>query len=370
MVKRVSAMILYESRLWIEDIDKVIDVLPELDKMAGKSVLITGAAGLIGSAFTDLLIRYNETHPTPVHIFAAGRRREKMIRRFGRFCDAPYFDHVQYDALKSDNELPVFADYIIHGAGNAHPDVIMREPVETMLDSFTGMLCLLRYAKEHGTRRVLYISSSEIYGRRDGNGPCREDEYGYIDLQVPRSSYSVSKRAAETLCASYAAEYGVDVVTVRPGHIYGPTASPADSRVSSAWAYAAARGEDIVMKSDGGQLRSYCYCLDCASAMIKVLLHGENGCAYNISCPRSVITIRRMAELFAETGNVRLIREKASETEKRGFNPMQNSSLDSTKLEKLGWEGCFDVRKGVEHTVRILEEVLLNDGSRADLKMF
>ena len=113
----------------------------------------------------------------------------------------------------------------------------------------------------------------------------------------PRNSYSISKCAAETLCASYYDEYGVDSVIIRPGHIYGPTAQETDNRVSSAWAYCVARGKDIVMKSDGSQIRSYCYCLDSASAILKVMLKGSPVKAYNISNPTSIISIKQMAEV-------------------------------------------------------------------------
>lgn len=108
-----------------------------------------------------------------------------------------------------------------------------------------GLKYLLDCAKNSGAKRILYISSSEVYGRKEGNLPYKTDEYGYIDLLNARNSYSVGKRAAETLCASYLSEYGVESVIIRSDHIYGPTAVKYDNRVSSAWAYAGARGEDI-----------------------------------------------------------------------------------------------------------------------------
>ena len=347
---------IYDSKQWFSDVDRVFPVLPELDRLAGESVMITGAAGLICSAVTDILIRYNETHAAPVRILAAGRWEKEMTDRFGLYAGKPYFTYVPYDASKSDNALDVDADFVIHGASNAFPGLITTQPVETMLSNFTGLYQLLRYAKAHRTKRVLYISSSEVYGKKESAAPFREGEYGFIDLLNPRNSYSVGKRAAETLCASFAAEYGVESVIVRPGHIYGPTASPFDNRVSSAFAYAAARGEDIVMKSDGAQLRSYCHCLDCASAILKVLLSGENMHAYNISNPDSIVTIRQMAEILAAAGGVRLVRETATAEEQKGFNPMLNSSLDSRGLETLGWRGCFDAAAGLRETVEILRE--------------
>ena len=347
---------LYDSELWINDIDRVIETLPELDELRGKSVMITGAAGLVCTSVVDILFRYNDTHDEKITILAAGRWPEEMYVRFNDMVNRDDFVFVEYDASKADNILTVHADYIIHGASNASPNMIIKEPVETMLSNFLGMKFLLDYSKEQGTKRILYISSIEVYGEKEGSEPYREGQYGYIDLLKARNSYSVSKRAAETLCASYADEYGMESVIVRPGHIYGPTASPYDNRVASAWSYAVARGEDIVMKSDGAQIRSYCYCLDTASAILKVLLKGENVHAYNISNPDSIISIREMAEILARSAHVDLKMELPTEEEKKGFNPMSNSSLVSDELQKLGWKGLFDAESGFSHTVRILKE--------------
>lgn len=350
-------MSIYDSPLWTADMDKIIAALPELEALSGRAVLITGCTGLIGSALTDSLIRWNETHNRKIRIFAAGRDTRKVEARFQSYTHADWFRAVPYDASAADNAFDFSCDYVVHAASNAFPGLIVKEPVETMLSNFLGLKGLLDYAKERHVKRVLYVSSSEVYGRKDGSQPYRETDCGYVEALNPRSAYSVGKRAAETLCAAYAAEYGTDSVIVRPGHIYGPTASPYDNRVSSAWAYAAARGEPIVMKSDGAQIRSYCYCLDCASAMIKVLLHGETVRAYNISNPDSIITIRQMAELIAKAAGVALRVELPTEAERKAFNPMSNSSLDSESLLKLGWQGLFDAERGFSHTVEILKEL-------------
>ena len=345
------------SKLWISDIDRVISYLPELDELAGKSVLITGVCGLICSSVVDLFLRYNETHQKAIQILAAARSEEKTAKRFGEYLQKEYMNYVPYDAEKECISIDGPVDYIIHGASNASPNKIMAEPVETMVSNFTGLLTLLKFAKTAGTKRILFISSSEVYGKKTDSRSFREDEYGYINLLEPRNSYSIGKRAAETLCASFAREYEMDVTIVRPGHIYGPTALKDDNRVSSAWAFSAARGEDIVMKSDGAQIRSYCYCLDCASAIIKVLMKGNNSAAYNISNPNSIASIRGIAEMLAASAGVKVFFEKATEKEKSGFNPMSNSSLDSTALQALGWNGLFDAPTGIEHTVKIIQEI-------------
>lgn len=349
-------MSIYDSKLWLKDIDRTLQELPELKALAGQSILITGAGGLICSAVADLLIRYNETHGRPITLYAAARSKEKILERFAQFAERDYFHFVPYDASAEPDCFPEEIDYVIHGAGNASPDRIAREPVETMVSNFIGLRNLLEYGRNAGCKRVLFISSSEVYGRKEGISPYREDEYGYIDLLNPRNSYSIGKCAAETLCASYSAEYRLESVIVRPGHIYGPTAGKRDIRVSSAWAYDAAAGRDLVMKSDGSQIRSYCYCTDCAAAILTVLLKGEPGHAYNISNPDSVVSIKEMGKILASTAGVVLRAELPSEAEQKAFNPMTNSSLDSSSLQQLGWKGCFDAETGFAHTVLILRE--------------
>lgn len=355
-------MSIYDSKLWIEDLDRVIGTLPELAQLNKKSVMITGISGQICSAVADIFIRYNEAYDGEIVIFAAGRSEQKIQSRFAEFVHRPYFRFVQYDANRDYFDLPVTTDYIIHGASNSSPDMIVKEPVETMTSNIVGLLALLNYANRRGKPKVLYVSSSEVYGKKEGNEPFRENQYGFVDLLDPRNSYSVAKRAAETLCVSYTDEYKVETIIVRPGHIYGPTAGELDRHVSSVWSYAAARAETIVMKSDGSQLRSYCYSADAASALIKVLLNGRNKCAYNISNPASIISIRQMAEILSKKSGSELKIVPPSDTEKNGFNPMSNSSLEGTSLQQLGWKGCFDAETGFSHTIEILKETRINLG--------
>ena len=354
----VKIMNIYDSKIWIEDINTVLAALPELSRLEGKRILITGVTGLICSALVDIIIEYNESNEGKIQLYALGRNEKKIRNRFGCFFSKDYFNFVPYDSTVTDNQFPDYVDFIVHGAANSSPKKIINEPVETMLGNFLGVKYLLDYARNKRVKRLLYISSSEVYGKKERVGAAKENDYGFIDILVPRNSYSVGKKAAETLCISYTNEYDIDTVIVRPGHIYGPTANKADDHVSSAWAYDAANGRDIVMKSDGSQIRSYVYCLDCASAIVKVLLDGAKGKAYNISNPESIISIKEMAELLSNSTGVKLKLEVPDIKEKSGFNPMSNSSLDSSNLIELGWSGCFNAEIGFEHTTKILKEIL------------
>lgn len=341
------------TQLYLDDLKKVQKAVPNLDKLAGSSVLITGAGGMICSAMVDFLLSLNETQDMEIQIYVAARNKQKICERFGTYADDENFHYVFYDATKP-LEMTAEFDYMIHGASNANPAAYVKQPVETMLANFVGIQNILEYAAKCHARRVLYVSSSEVYGKKQDNDPYKEDDYEFVDILNARACYPSSKRASETMCAAYEKEYGVESVIVRPGHIYGPTMTKADNRASSQFPRDVLEGHDIIMKSMGTQLRSYCYVLDCVSAVFTVLLNGESGNAYNISNPNSIATIREIAEAFAEAGGKKVVFELPTDAEKQGYNLMDNSSLTSKKLEALGWKGMFDLKTGVAHTLKCL----------------
>ena len=170
----------------------------------------------------------------------------------------------------------------------------------------------------------------------------------------------MGKRAAETLCASYAAEYGVESVIVRPGHIYGPTASPHDNRVSSAWAYAASRGENIVMKSDGSSQRAYTYVSDAVAGMFYVLLKG-NEQAYNVADSNNIISIRQLAEAFIASSpekHLKLVIDIPEDTAGM-YNPAKFIGLDDSKIKALGWTPKVDISEGTRRMIKSMEQTAL-----------
>ncbi len=341
-------MIRYTEAYW-RDVDAALACVPNLAALRGKTVFLTGGTGLIGSAVVDLLVRFNRTQDGQVRILLGGRSRARMTARFSDATEGADFFFVPYDATDPDAEVPA-ADFIIHAASPADPAVLIAQPVETILSNVLGLQRLLEAARG----RVLYVSSSEVYGNRpddESERPYREEDYGFVDILDPRSAYPCAKRLAETLCVSYGHEHGLDAVMVRPGHIYGPSITETDSRASAQFTRNAAAGEDIVMKSAGTQLRSYCYVLDCASAMLTVLLGGATGQAYNISNRDSVVTIRNVADALAAAAGVQVVFEEASAQEKAGYNRMTNSSLDAGNLESLGWRAIFGLREGTERTL-------------------
>lgn len=347
-------MIKYDKQYW-KDAERVISHIPCIEKLYRKKILITGATGMICSAVTEILLHLNKTRKADIKIILAGRSEERIKKRFYAFEPEKDYSFLYFDATDKF-EFNNTVDYIIHGASNANPAIYTIQPVETMLANLIGLNSLLKYTSENSVSRMLYISSSEVYGNLENdNNAFAEDSYGMIDILNPRNCYPNAKRTAETLCISYNQEYHTDTVIVRPGHIYGPTITDTDSRASAQFTRNAMNGENIVMKSAGLQLRSYCYTLDCASAILTVLLAGVSGNAYNISNPDSVVTIRDVALALAKYAGTEVVFENPDDTEKKGYNLMTNSSLQSAKLESLGWSAEFSLDEGIARTVDLLK---------------
>lgn len=344
----------WNSATYLTDLETFIAEI-DLSALQGKKVLITGATGLICSAIVDLLLYYNEKYHSDISIYAAARSVEKILKRFPH-KETSGLIAVKYDATKPIS-FSFSVDYIIHGASNASPEKYVSEPIDTILANIFGVNELLSYGKKCNLTKFVYISSSEVYGKLAQSEPISESTYGSVDFLSPRASYPTGKQAAETLCIAYANQHGMDVSIVRPGHIYGPTAQVSDNRISSSFVYQAASGMNLVLKSAGTQIRSYCHCLDCASAILTVLLKGQNKEAYNISNPHSILPIREMAQLIADHAGVLLLLEQPSDANRAIFNPMDNSSLSSTKLEALGWRGLMDADTGFCHTLATLKEI-------------
>lgn len=321
-----------------EDLLKIASLDLPWNKLSGSNILVTGATGLIGGCLVEaLMINPSKDY----NVFASGRNEKRARHRFSIFANDPAFHFVKYDVLQSlDSEVNF--DFIIHAASNASPNFFAAKPVEVIKSNIQGLCNLMEYGLNHGMKRMLYISSGEVYGEGDGR-IFSEDYSGYVNCTSPRSCYPSSKRAAETLCVSYAQEYNTDVVIARPCHTYGPHFTETDNRVYAQFIRNILKDEDIVMKSTGSQFRSWCYVVDCVSALLYILLKGENGEAYNIADGNSNISIKELAEMIAEIGGKKVVMDFPSDVEKAGFNVVTKSIFSTEKLERLGWkvEGCM-----------------------------
>ena len=335
-----------------DDIKKVADISFPWNRLTGCNILVTGATGLIGSCLIEVLMSRSRID---YNVYAAGRNEQRAKERFSLFCDNPHFHFLKYDVmLPMDNDIEFH--YIVHAASNASPSSFVSYPVETMKANILGVMHLLEYGKEHSLRRFLYISSGEVYG--EGDGRAFSEEYsGYVDCTLSRSCYPSSKRASETLCVAYGKEYGVDIVIARPCHTYGPGFTETDNRVYAQFIRNVLSGDDIVMKSDGSQFRSWCYVVDCVSALLHILFYGQSSNAYNIADKTSAISIKDLALMIAGIANKHVIIEVPNAKESAGYNIVRKSIFSTKKIEALGWSIEGSMLDKMASTIQARQEI-------------
>lgn len=337
-----------------QDILQIFQEKLPWNKLSCCNILVTGATGLIGGCLVEVLMMNPQKDYC---VYASGRSKKRALARFKGFANDDSFHFIQYDVLDNFEGHQNF-DYIIHAASNASPNFFAKSPVEVIKSNIYGVANLIEYGLQHGMKRFLYVSSGEVYGEGDGR-VFTEDYSGYVNCATPRACYPASKRAAETLCVSYAAEYCADVVIARPCHVYGPYFSEQDNRVYAQFIRNVINDDDIVMKSTGEQFRSWCYVVDCVSGLFHVLLKGERGEAYNIADVKSNISIRELAETIAEIGGKKVIIDVPDEDEKKGYNIVTRSVFDTQKLEGLGWYPHNIIKQGLDKTISELKRNVL-----------
>lgn len=336
--------------MYLRDVDRAIQALPDVQKLRSARILITGATGLVGAFLTDCLLALSDQNALDLRLYALCRNAARAKERFGERVNAIAADVSEATALPE-------CDYIIHAASNAHPKAFSADPVGTMLANILGVRNLLEHLRAQGHGRLLFVSTGEIYGDnpaiRDG---FSETDFGKIDSMNPRACYPESKRAAETLCASYLSQYRVDSVVARLCYVYGPTITNENSRADAQFLRNALSKKDIIMKSAGAQVRSYCYVADAARALIAILSGGESGSAYNVANRAAVRSIREYAEALAKVAGVQVKFETPEDAEKRGYSTVSRAVQKPDRLEALGWKPLFSFEEGIEHTFRIIEE--------------
>ena len=337
-------------------LDRVLVRVPSLRPLTGSSVLVTGSTGLIGSAIVALLVRAAELSCPGLTVYAAGRSLDRLEDLYGDQIKAGLVKAVQYhaeDGIRGD----IAADYIIHAASNAHPAAFAKDPVGTIDANVNGLKRLLEHARSVEAKRTVYVSSGEVYGEVSGPSLVFDEDLagkGFVSLRSPRSAYPEAKRMSEVLCVSAAAQFGQDIVVVRPSHTYGPNQTSSDSRAHAAFLHSAATGRDIVLKSAGAQVRSYTFVADAASGIVTCMVAGESGEAYNIANPLATCSIAEFAAMCAKSGGVSVLRE-GSDSSLPG-SPISRQVLNASKLESLGWSGCYGCEEGIALSIRALRQ--------------
>lgn len=323
------------------------------EKLKNSKVLITGASGMIGGSMARVLTVVKEKHRMDMEIYALVRNPHRL----------PEDIRDKVSVIKHDVTQPLETgeafDYIIHAASPASPLIMKDDPVGTIAANTLGAFYTLELARKSKAKGYLFISSREIYGQPYGDQKeFKEDTYGFVDPLSPRSCYPEGKKAAETMCASFKAQYGLNVKIARLAHTYGPGMSVDDGRVQADFLRDVINHRNILLKSEGKPVRTYTYVSDAVSAIFYILFNsGEM--VYNISSRESTVSIRQLAETLAEAypeRNLKLVFDIPKENVNTGTAPFTLGILNSERLQKLGWKPAYSLKEGLMRTVEYLEQ--------------
>lgn len=350
-------MKLYKNELYREDIAYVAQLVLPWEKLKDKSIMISGATGLIGSFLVDVLMYKNRVNKLNCRIYALGRNEKRAKERFAYCYSDELFYFIPYDINQplNRNDLEI-VDYILHLASNTHPMAYSTDPIGTIMTNIIGTQNMLEFAVTHQATRCAFASSNEIYGENRGDDEKFAEEYcGYINSNTLRAGYPESKRCGEALCQAYIRQKNLDIVIPRLTRSYGPTLLESDTKALSQFLKRGIQGEDIVLKSQGTQYYSYTYVSDAVSGLLTVLLLGECGEAYNIADDASDVMLKNLAAIIAEYAGTKLVFEIPDEIEAAGYSKATKARLESTKLQNLGWKARYDISTGIKRTMQILK---------------
>lgn len=341
------------NRVLEDDLKTIIAEDLSWEKLKNKTVMITGASGMVGSYMLYVLLMLNDEKHYGIKVDAVMRNVNKLPEEIRNREDV---NVVVADVTKDIPDVGDI-DYIIHAASPASPLVMQNQPVETIAANTIGTFKTLELAKEKNAEGYLFISSREIYGQPDeGQEFFYENTYGFVDQLNPRSCYSEGKKAAETMCVCFHEEYGLNTKIARLAHTYGPGMSIYDGRVQADFLKNVYHNEDIVLKSEGTAVRTYTYIADAIAGMYRILLDSED-IVYNIGNEAGKVSIRDLAEIlvsiYPERG-LKLVFD-IPEGGTKGTAPYTLGILSSEKLRKLGWNPKYSVKDGFKRTLEYLE---------------
>ena len=338
----------------------------DMEKLRNKTVLITGASGMIGSYIAYVLKKLNEVYGMNITILLNVRDEKKLK------SDLINDSHIKVitQDVKDKFNISDPIDYIIHAASPASPKIMKDLPFETNVANTIGTYNTLLLAKEKEVSGYMFISSREIYGEpMEGVSVFTEDgPLGEVNPLVPRNAYAEGKKAAENMCVAMHEEYGINTKIVRLAHTYGPGMSINDGRVQADFLNNVLHNQDIIMKSDGSSVRTYTYIADAVNAIFKVLLSSKD-IVYNIS-DDAEITIKELALVLVSLSNNSKLVMEVDDSLAKGSASFKKGILSNLKIkEELNWKPKYNVYDGFKRTIEYLKEETICDTNNMTKKL-
>ncbi|WP_449039356.1 NAD-dependent epimerase/dehydratase family protein [Parabacteroides goldsteinii] len=339
-----------------EDLKEIVSSsLIDWNRFKSKTVLITGANGMLPSYLVFTLLYLNKCKDLNINIIALVRNKERAYQKFNNINDS----HLKLLVQDVSSPIKIKEDvhFIIHAASQASPKYYSIDPVGTINANVLGTINTLQLAKDKKVESYLFFSSGEIYGKVNPElFPFKENDYGYIDLLNVRSCYCESKRMGENLCVSYNYQYDIPTKIIRIFHTFGPGMLLDDKRVFADFCSNIINNEDIILKSDGSAIRLFCYISDAIIAFLKVLLNGNNANAYNVANLDGEISILELANLLVslypeKNLHVKTAKEVEETDLKKMRSTLQKAIPDCSKIKKLGWYPTVSLKEGFKRTI-------------------
>ncbi len=321
-----------------------------------KKILITGAAGFLGSHLCDRFI--NEGY----HVIAMDNLITGDMKNIEHLFALKNFEFYHHDVSKFVH-IPGNLDYILHFASPASPIDYLKIPIQTLKVGSLGTHNLLGLAKEKKSR-ILIASTSEVYGDPLVH-PQTEDYYGNVNTIGPRGVYDEAKRFQESITMAYHTYHKVETRIVRIFNTYGPRMRLNDGRVVPAFIGQALRGEDLTVFGDGLQTRSFCYVDDLIEGIYR-LLFSEYVYPINIGNPNE-ITIKDFAEeIIKLTGTDQKVIYKPLPVN----DPLQRQPDITRAREILKWQPQINRSEGMKQTLQYFRSLSEEDLYKSEHKDF
>ncbi|MCO6484479.1 MAG: SDR family oxidoreductase [Saprospiraceae bacterium] len=310
-----------------------------------KRVLVTGAAGFLGSHLCDRFIREG------CHVIGMDNLLTGSLRNIDHLFGVEQFEFYHHDVTKFVH-VPGHLDYILHFASPASPIDYLRMPIQTLKVGSLGTHHLLGLAKEKKAR-ILIASTSEVYGDPLEH-PQKETYWGHVNPIGPRGVYDEAKRFQEAITMAYHHYHGLDTRIVRIFNTYGPRMRVDDGRALPAFFAQAIRGEGLTVFGDGSQTRSFCYVDDLVEGIYRLLL-SDYVLPVNIGNPSEISILAFAEEILRLVGNPQAyIDYKPLPVD----DPRQRQPDISLARELLGWEPKVDRVEGLAKTYAYFREVV------------
>lgn len=340
------------SKVLQEDFEYILNSEVDFNKFKNKTILITGATGLVGSLLVKTLLYANEIRNYGIKVVALIRNKDKADKIFKEY-KKENLSYLIANLGKNEIEYSGEIDYIIHTAAVTQSKVMIQKPVETIKTAINGTEELLNLAVNKSVSSMVYVSSMEVYGQPSVTDKVKENDLGYIDLTSVRAGYPEGKRMCELLCTSYSSQYKLNVKSARLAQTFGAGILPTENRVFAQFARSAVNGEDIVLHTEGKSEGNYVYTTDAVKALFFLLLNGESGQAYNVSNEDNHMTIKEMAEMvianFAKNDQQKVVVDIPKEN--LGYAPDVKMWLSNRKLVNLGWKPQQDMIKSYQRMI-------------------